>query len=251
MNIVLQGFNENKLALQGYGPSSGGSQFGFKGSGQFEPQGSTGPGHGAFLFQGVGSASWAGNHISGAEFSFLGHGSVPWHGAATLPGQAIWSPHGRGAFSPTGIAQTKGAYHFLGVGKTAWVGNRIHPVARIIDYRFYERLKPRTWTAPAGRVMFIGPKDPSELVVATIDFTEEMNPGESITSIVSYVATTIRGTDPNPSAILYGAASVLGFAILQPINAGVNGAAYQLKTGINTSQGRTLFGATILPVEIF
>jgi len=98
--------------------------------------------------------------------------------------------------------------------------------------------------------MPIGPKDPAELVVVTGDFALELNPGETITAIDSYVANTQRGQDSNPSAILYGAAVIIGSTIRQAITGGINGCAYSLKVTVDTNQGRTLVGSMYLPVGL-
>ena len=49
-------------------------------------------------------------------------------------------------------------------------------------------------------------KDPLETRVLTFDDTADLASGETLTSILSTTITAVRGTDPNPSAIITSAA---------------------------------------------
>jgi hypothetical protein len=142
------------------------------------------------------------------------------------------------------------------------------PVTLTPDDEFYEYVPKRTWVEtlrgrswkeiiPKRRwsttyqeipTVSIGPKDPTEVVVVSIDFTQELA-GEIIITRVC-VATTISGTDASPSAILSGTATNAGGIVMQAVIGGVIGCTYEIKATITTSGGRTLVGATVLPIVV-
>lgn len=93
-------------------------------------------------------------------------------------------------------------------------------------------------------------KDPAEKVVVTFDFTLALNPGETLTTVVSVTSSVVLGSDPAPTALLSGAASVsAGALIQQQVQGGIDATNYYIKALANTSAGRTLALAAILPVR--
>ena len=91
-------------------------------------------------------------------------------------------------------------------------------------------------------------KDPAEKLDVEFDFADEIAPGETISSAVQSVPVR-TGTDASPSALLDGAASIVGLGVIQRVKAGVSGVAYVLRSEVTLSSGRVLVLAGILPVR--
>ena len=77
----------------------------------------------------------------------------------------------------------------------------------------------------------LSPKDPSEQITVTFDFTNLVS---TITSVVSVVVTVISGTDASPSSMLASAASISGTQVLQALHAGVTQVAYKVTCTITS-----------------
>jgi hypothetical protein len=131
------------------------------------------------------------------------------------------------------------------------------PITYSLDLEFYQLIPPRRWTEiiaprrwiavlPLGNTMSIGPKDPSEVIIATLDFTQEL--GLETISSATVTVSLLNGADPTPSAILNGAANISGLTVRQSIRNGVSGCVYEIRAAITTSGNRTLVGTTTLPM---
>ena len=94
-------------------------------------------------------------------------------------------------------------------------------------------------------------KKPSENVIVTFDYSDALSTGETITSIVSVVASISAGVDASPSAILNGSATIdsANVLVLQPVTGGLDNVNYDITALVNTSQGQRLACAAILPVR--
>ena len=92
-------------------------------------------------------------------------------------------------------------------------------------------------------------KDPAEKLVATFDYSEDLDVGETIAS-ATLTCTLLSGTDADPAAVLYGSATIDAGTVLQPITGGVDGAVYTLRCQATlTPTGRVLVLAASLPVR--
>ena len=92
-------------------------------------------------------------------------------------------------------------------------------------------------------------KDPGETVVVVFDFSKEaasLTIGGSPGTSEVYWTTT---ADPNPSAVLSGAAVVSGTSVLQRVAGGVNFTDYALRCTATNQNGDVLVVAAILPVR--
>jgi hypothetical protein len=90
-------------------------------------------------------------------------------------------------------------------------------------------------------------KAPQETVTLTFDLSADLAPNETLSSPVSSVA-LVLGTDPTPQAFLSGAPIVSGSTILQSVTGGVLQAQYNVRACANTSAGRVLCLAGVIPV---
>ncbi len=93
-------------------------------------------------------------------------------------------------------------------------------------------------------------KDPAEQLVATFDYSLDLDAGETIAT-AAITCTLHAGTDSNPSAVLYGSPTIAGGMVLQPFTGGVDGAVYTLRCQATlTPTGRVLVLAATLPVRL-
>lgn len=99
----------------------------------------------------------------------------------------------------------------------------------------------------AHRVLKTDEKDPEEVVVLSFDFAAELGT-ESLASPV-FAASVHRGTDPDVAQLPNGAPVVQGSKVLQSVKAGKDGVDYYVRMKAQTSGGRTLVLAGILPVR--
>lgn len=92
-------------------------------------------------------------------------------------------------------------------------------------------------------------KDPSESLVCDFDFTPELDPSETISNAV-VSNTLLSGSDPNPAAMLFAAATIVAGVVLQPFRAGVHNALYKLRCEVTLAPtGRVLVLTATLPVR--
>lgn len=92
-------------------------------------------------------------------------------------------------------------------------------------------------------------KDPAESLVCAFDFTAELDPGETISSVLVSVS-LLAGVDPTPAALLFDLPTIAAGVVLQPFRAGVHGATYKLRCVATLDPtGRVLVLAANLPVR--
>jgi hypothetical protein len=92
------------------------------------------------------------------------------------------------------------------------------------------------------------PKDSAESVMIEIDFSTEMAAGETISSALLSMR-LVAGTDPNPGAMLAGAAAIVGRSVYQRASGGIDGNDYRLRCVAHISSGNILVRAGELPVR--
>jgi len=97
-----------------------------------------------------------------------------------------------------------------------------------------------------GRVI-LPPKKIGETVAEPADFISRLS-GTEIINSCSCVASVYTGVDPNPSAILVGAAVFSGTVVTQTVTGGVLGTIYELLYVVNTSQNQRLELAAYLAI---
>ena len=90
------------------------------------------------------------------------------------------------------------------------------------------------------------PKDPSEIVPLSFDFAALTDtPSAPIVSIARHSG----AADASPSAMLQGAAQIIGTQVRQKITGGVAGATYLVKAQVDAPDGSRYVLAGLLPVE--
>ena len=87
--------------------------------------------------------------------------------------------------------------------------------------------------------MIIPSKKLGETVFVLVDFISQLGPGETIVSAFC-TCSTYTGVDPNPSAVIDGAATVSGTVVSQLTTGGVLGTIYELLATANTSLGQVI-----------
>lgn len=90
-------------------------------------------------------------------------------------------------------------------------------------------------------------KDPEETDVIPFDFTGDLNPGETISDPV-VTCEVYAGVDPAP-AVLSGTPTADVGVVTQRVTGGVADVDYRIQCVVETSDGRVLVLATILPVR--
>lgn len=92
-------------------------------------------------------------------------------------------------------------------------------------------------------------KDPAETLVATFDYSADLDAGETIAS-ATLACSLLSGTDTNPSAVLSGTPTIDDGTVLQRFTGGVEGATYTLRCAVTlTPSGRVLVLAATLPIR--
>lgn len=92
----------------------------------------------------------------------------------------------------------------------------------------------------------VKPKFQGETRILSLDFTLELAPGETISTISGFVASVIQGEDATPQTIISGSASYIGNVVSQMITGGVSGTQYLISSTITTSFGETIEGKVSL-----
>jgi len=92
-------------------------------------------------------------------------------------------------------------------------------------------------------------KDPGESLIATFDFSPELEVGESIPSATCTVSAVI-GTDDDAADMLYTDLSIYGGNVFQRFRGGLEGVTYNLRCAAMTSAGRILVLSAQLPVRV-
>ena len=98
----------------------------------------------------------------------------------------------------------------------------------------------------------VSPKNPSEAIVLTFDFTNGLLANEILSGSPTVTVATAFGTDASPTSILNGASSIdsTGRMVLVPVQAGLDGCDYEVKVVVPTNNiKKTLALIAILPVR--
>ena len=94
-------------------------------------------------------------------------------------------------------------------------------------------------------------KDPAEVIVYGISFTNLLGVGETIsTATFSKAVASGIGSDSGAGALtLSGAADISAAPIVkQTVSGGISGLTYRLTATVTTNAGRTLVASALLPV---
>lgn len=87
--------------------------------------------------------------------------------------------------------------------------------------------------------MNFSPKRAAETEIFTIDYANDLAPGETIIAAV-WTSSVVDGIDPNPSATIQGIASISGTKVSNKITAGLPGVRYAPICTAQTSLGQVL-----------
>lgn len=87
--------------------------------------------------------------------------------------------------------------------------------------------------------MNFSPKRSSEAEVFTVDLSQLLGAGETITSAVWSIS-VVDGSDPNPGVMISGGTSITGARVSQIIAGGVPFVTYAPTCTVQTSAGQTL-----------
>ena len=91
-------------------------------------------------------------------------------------------------------------------------------------------------------------KDPNEIVLLTFDFTNALQPAETISS-ASVDIELLYGADPGVSSMIEGAAIVSGAKVGQKVKNGLSGNTYNVCCTVNTSLSQVLILNGSLHIE--
>lgn len=84
------------------------------------------------------------------------------------------------------------------------------------------------------------PISPEETVTLTLDFTADLESGETLTGPATVVISVASGTDSSVATRLNGAASIIGNYVLQSIMGCLAGVNYNIVASCKTSLNRVL-----------
>lgn len=87
-------------------------------------------------------------------------------------------------------------------------------------------------------ILWFSSKRVGETVTIGFDLVNLLVTGETLGS-TTFTATVISGTDPSPSGLISGSASVVGSEVSQKITGGVDGVVYEIRAEVDTSVGHT------------
>lgn len=86
-------------------------------------------------------------------------------------------------------------------------------------------------------------KDPAEILPVGFELSAALSTGEALIAVACTVSVA-SGTDATPEAILLGDPAIVGTSVQQWIQAGVDGADYQLRFTVDTDGGKRLVEAS-------
>lgn len=92
-------------------------------------------------------------------------------------------------------------------------------------------------------------KDPAEVQVLGFDFSPDLGTETLSTGTMQSGVELLAGEDPSPSSLLNGAPTIDGSTVVQSVKEGVAGCDYRVWAKVQTSGGRVLVVAGILPVR--
>lgn len=91
-------------------------------------------------------------------------------------------------------------------------------------------------------------KRTGETITLSFDFRKLLGSGETINSAL-WTCELVEGTDPSPSSMVSGNASISGTKVSQLITGGVDGNMYRMICTINTSTSQIVQGTALLEVN--
>lgn len=92
-------------------------------------------------------------------------------------------------------------------------------------------------------------KDPAETNTLAFDFSPDLGTETLAAASQTSGIELLAGTDASPANVLNGAPAISGALVMQSVKAGVAGCDYRVWAKANTSGGRTLVVAGVLPVR--
>lgn len=92
------------------------------------------------------------------------------------------------------------------------------------------------------------PKYTGESKIASLDFSNMLAVGETLTSVQGVVVCVAQGTDPNPNNLISGQPTIVGNVVNQMITGGVANTLYTLSISVMTSKSQILTGVVQFPV---
>lgn len=98
----------------------------------------------------------------------------------------------------------------------------------------------------------LSPKDPTENVVVTFDYSLALTGNEKLSSIVEITVEVSAGEDPSPGAIIAGPPLINTdqLSLSQPVHLGLDGVNYSIKAVADTTNpDKRLAVTAILPVR--
>lgn len=87
-----------------------------------------------------------------------------------------------------------------------------------------------------------------ETITIGFDLEELLVTGETINTAV-FTATVHSGSDPSPSSLISGGASIVGSEVSQKITGGVDGVVYEIRATVGTSLSHTFIEVARIKVS--
>jgi hypothetical protein len=91
-------------------------------------------------------------------------------------------------------------------------------------------------------------KDPSEVQTLAFDFSPDLGT-ETLAAPLTVGVELLAGTDASPNDIINGSPVIVGSTVVQSVTGGVSNCDYRIWSKAQTSGGRTLVVAGVLPVR--
>lgn len=87
-------------------------------------------------------------------------------------------------------------------------------------------------------ILWFSSKRVGETITVGFDLANLLITGETLDS-ATFTATVVSGSDPSPSSLISGGASIVGTEVSQKITGGVDGVTYEIRAEVDTSAGHT------------
>lgn len=198
--------------------------------------------------------------------SGMSAGKTSLKGSSVLTVSAVDSPRavrfvsGSGSLRAAGQTPPWTNYVMMKAGLLSTSSMSSNTYLYIIDPDYIQY--PSSWLEPRNyvikeldqdyggpRVNQLTPKDPSEKIIVTFDFSALLAPGEVLTQIVSVSCLSYIGTDAAASGMIAEVPIIQNNClVLQPVWYGLDGVTYKIKVVVNTSLGQTFASTAKLPV---
>ena len=96
-----------------------------------------------------------------------------------------------------------------------------------------------------------GTKTPWETRNYEMDFSQLLAADETITGVTTVSVSVLSGTDPDPSAMILGGASIdsTGKIVMQSLIGGIDGVQYLVSYQVNSNEREGIEGQAGLPVN--